>query len=94
MAGATIGAAALGTSPLLGGTASAMADVAPPLPFGPAPGVALLSRNENPYGPAPAVERAVREAVDTANRYGYGRQKALAVQIAAIEGVTVDVVVS
>jgi histidinol-phosphate aminotransferase len=52
-----------------------------------------LSGNENPYGPAPAVERALREAVDTTNRYGYARQKALAAQIAAYEGVTVEHIV-
>jgi len=52
-----------------------------------------LSGNENPYGPAPAVAEAVREAVDTTNRYGYARQKQLAQQIAAYEGVTVEHIV-
>ncbi len=31
------------------------------LPFGPNPGQALLSRNENPYGPAPSALRAMTE---------------------------------
>lgn len=34
----------------------------PPNLFGPQPGVALLSRNENPYGPSPKVMPAVAEA--------------------------------
>lgn len=43
------------------------APAAPPSPlppnlFGPKPGVALLSRNENPYGPSPKVMPAVAEA--------------------------------
>lgn len=43
------------------------APAAPPSPlppnlFGPQPGVALLSRNENPYGPSPKVMPAVAEA--------------------------------
>jgi len=81
MRGATIGAAALGTSPLLGGTASAMADVAPPLPFGPAPGVALLSRNENPYGPAPS---AIQAMASTASKGCYYSDQAGAVLTAMI----------
>ena len=36
--------------------------VLPPGLFGPPEGVALLSRNENPYGPSPRVHRAVEEA--------------------------------
>jgi len=55
--------------------------------------LADLSGNENPYGPAPAVEEALRDAVDTTNRYGYARQKDLAKQIAAYEGVTVEHIV-
>ncbi len=34
----------------------------PPNMFGPKPGIALLSRNENPYGPSPRVMPAVAEA--------------------------------
>ncbi|MDX2236209.1 MAG: histidinol-phosphate transaminase [Hyphomonadaceae bacterium] len=34
----------------------------PPNLFGPQPGMALLSRNENPYGPSPRVQAAVAEA--------------------------------
>ena len=55
--------------------------------------LADLSGNENPYGPAPAVERALREAVDITNRYGYARQKELVTQIAEYEGVTVEHIV-
>ena len=51
-------------------------------------GPADLSGNENPYGPAPAVAAALRGAIDTTNRYGYGRQKELKKQIADHEGVS------
>jgi len=56
-------------------------------------GLADLSGNENPYGPAPAVEQALLEAIDTTNRYGYSRQKDLAKQIAEYEGVTAEHIV-
>ena len=51
-------------------------------------GPADLSGNENPYGPAPAVAAALRDAIDTTNRYGYGRQNELVRQIADHEGVS------
>jgi len=41
---------------------TAPASVLPPELFGPKPGVAQLSRNENPYGPSPRVYAAVEEA--------------------------------
>ncbi len=47
-------------SALVATRASAASPVAPV--FGPAPGLAQLSRNENPYGPAPAAVRAMAEA--------------------------------
>ncbi|MBI1251005.1 MAG: aminotransferase class I/II-fold pyridoxal phosphate-dependent enzyme [Alphaproteobacteria bacterium] len=60
---------AVGGAGALAGCATAPASAALPadsnLPaglFGPAPGVALLSRNENPYGPSPKVMAAVAEA--------------------------------
>ncbi len=55
--------------------------------------LADISGNENPYGPAPAVEDALRESVDMTNRYGYARQKRLVQQIAEIEGVTAEHIV-
>jgi len=55
--------------------------------------LADLSGNENPYGPAPAVAQALREAVDTTNRYGYAMQKELVQQIAEHEGVTTEHIV-
>ena len=52
-----------------------------------------LSGNENPYGPSAEVRQALHDAVDTANRYGYSRQKELVRQIAAKEGVTPEHIV-
>ena len=41
--------------------AKTMAEVEEPL-LGPAQGIALLSRNENPFGPSPAARRAIADA--------------------------------
>jgi len=56
-------------------------------------GIADLSGNENPFGPAPAVAEALHDTVDATNRYGYSQEKELRVQIAAKEGVSVDHIV-
>lgn len=59
LAGATL-ASGLGALPLSAlNTAAATARVEPD--FGPKIGQALLSRNENPYGPAPSALRAISE---------------------------------
>lgn len=57
------------------------------------PGIADISGNENPYGPAPAVEEALLETVETTNRYGFSQERALRAQIAEKEGVPVDHIV-
>ncbi|MEQ8772686.1 MAG: histidinol-phosphate transaminase [Erythrobacter sp.] len=53
-----------GIAPLAGGALSPLAAAAPTAAsdFGPVGGEALLSRNENPYGPAPSALRAVAES--------------------------------
>lgn len=82
MGAATLGAATLGTGYGLGGATSALAAAAPPpLRFGPAPGVALLSRNENPYGPAPS---AIQAMVSTASKGCYYSDQAGAVLAAMV----------
>jgi len=69
----------------------AMAAAAPPPAlFGPQPGVALLSRNENPYGPAPAALRAVADACGKGAYYAEGGTRRLAAMIAERHGVTPD----
>lgn len=45
------------------------APVLPPGLFGPKPGIAQLSRNENPYGPSPRVFAAVEEATRKGSYY-------------------------
>lgn len=56
-------------------------------------GIADLSGNENPYGPAPAVAEALRDTIDATNRYGYSQEKELLQQIADKEGVPLDHIV-
>lgn len=53
----------------------------PPI-FGPAPDVALLSRNENPYGPAPSAVQAMAEAASKGCYYADGGLKRLTAMIA------------
>lgn len=57
------------------------------------PGIANISGNENPFGPAPAVEEALIETVDATNRYGFMQERELRAQIAEKEGVSVDHIV-
>ena len=57
------------------------------------PGIADLSGNENPFGPAPAVAEALHETVDATNRYGFAQERELRQQIAEKEGVSVDHIV-
>lgn len=57
------------------------------------PGIADLSGNENPFGPAPAVEEALLDTVDATNRYGFSQERELRAQIAEKEGVSVDHIV-
>ncbi len=56
--------------------------------FGPPDGVALLARNENPYGPSPAARKAL---ADTASKGAYYADESyLASMIAERHGVTPD----
>jgi len=68
---ALLGAATVGTALAVGGTRAFAADAEKPV-FGPAPGVALLSRNENPYGPAPSAVRAMADSASLGCYYANG----------------------
>jgi len=56
--------------------------------FGPAPGVALLSRNENPYGPAPSAIRAMGDWAAKGCYYADEGARRLTAMIAERFGVT------
>jgi histidinol-phosphate aminotransferase len=58
--------------------------------FGPAKGVALLSRNENPYGPAPSAIRAIAEWSAKGCYYADEGARRLTAMIAERFGVTPD----
>ncbi|UZK66843.1 pyridoxal phosphate-dependent aminotransferase [Sphingomonas sp. M1-B02] len=58
--------------------------------FGPAAGVALLSRNENPYGPAPSAIAAINQWASKGCYYADGGAKKLTAMIAERFGVTPD----
>lgn len=66
---------------------------APPVPakaavFAPAPGIAMLQRNENPYGPAPSAVRAVADMAANGCYYANTAEKTLAAMIAERHGLT------
>src|SRR5438270_3343523 len=63
-----LGAASAGAAIGLGGTRAAAQVKAKPPMFGPAPGVAWLTYNENPYGPSP---RAMQAMAETASKGCY-----------------------
>ncbi|WP_298159651.1 aminotransferase class I/II-fold pyridoxal phosphate-dependent enzyme [Brevundimonas sp.] len=52
-----------------------------------------LSLNENPWGPSPTVEPAIRSALGRVNRYVEGEQNDLIAVIAALEGVNPDQII-
>lgn len=81
---ALIGAASMGTAAALGGfSGAARAAEAMDKPiFGPAPGIALLSRNENPYGPSPSAIAAMTDAAGKGCYYSDGGVAALTEMIA------------
>lgn len=58
--------------------------------FGPAAGIALLSRNENPYGPAPSSVAAITQWAGKGCYYADGGAKKLTAMIAERFGVTTD----
>lgn len=68
---------------------SAVASAPPPaLPFAPAPGTALLARNENPYGPGPKALQAIADTASSGCYYSHGGEKKLAAMIAERHGLT------
>lgn len=90
-----IGAA--GAAPLIA-SAGARAFAAPMVPadppvFGPAPGIALLSRNENPFGPAPSAIAAMADAAAKGCYYADGGLRKLTAVLAERFGVGADQVV-
>lgn len=90
------GAASVGTAMALGGVpgiARAAAEPAAPTLFGPAPGVALLSRNENPYGPSPKAIEAMMAAASKGCYYSDIGVKVLTDMIAERFGVSPEQVV-
>jgi histidinol-phosphate aminotransferase len=63
--------------------AAVPARAAAPAPiFGPPPGIAQLTRNENPYGPSPAALRAMADAATSGCYYSNGAEARLAAMIA------------
>ncbi|GAC15726.1 pyridoxal phosphate-dependent aminotransferase [Aliiglaciecola lipolytica] len=69
--GGTIAASAAGASGLIvpAGIATAAAKPAPQVTYGPAPGIAKLNANENPYGPSPEALKAIAQASSQGGAY-------------------------
>lgn len=89
-----IGAASAGATFAATGVPRAMAGAAnEALMFGPPPGVALLSRNENPYGPAPSALSAIAEWASKGCYYADGGMQRLTAMIAERFGLTREHVV-
>lgn len=59
-------------------------------PFAPPPGIAQLSRNENPYGPSPAALAAIAETGPAGCYYANAGEERLAAMIAAQNGLAPD----
>ncbi len=59
-------------------------------PFAPPPGIAQLSRNENPYGPSPAALAAIAEAGPAGCYYANAGEERLAAMIAERNGLAPD----
>ncbi len=68
-------------------TAAAAQETKEALPFGPPPEHAQLSRNENPYGPAPSALRAVSETASKGCYYADSGKQRLTQMIAERHGV-------
>jgi len=85
LAGATL-ATGFGALPLSSLGASAATPAAEPM-FGPKTGQALLSRNENPYGPAPSALRAITETAKMGCYYADRGYERLTAMIAERHGV-------
>ena len=82
--GVTAAGAALALAP----TGRALASTAPLSPFAPPAGTAFLARNENPYGPSPAAQRAIADAASEGCYYANGGEKKLAAMLAERHGLT------
>lgn len=91
LAGAGL-AGGLGALPLTGLSAAATSAAAEP-DFGPKIGQALLSRNENPYGPAPSALRAIADTAKMGCYYADRGQQRLTAMIAERHGVSPEQVV-
>ncbi|SOB88139.1 histidinol-phosphate aminotransferase [Sphingomonas guangdongensis] len=83
-----IGAAAAGGALVASGRARAAEPAGVATLFGPEPGIALLSRNENPYGPAPSAVAAMAESAAKGCYYADTGYRRLTAMIAERFGVT------
>ena len=81
---ASVGTVALAASPAISRTAAK-----PPL-FGPAPGIAWLTYNENPYGPSPRAIEAMAEAASKGCYYADDANDRLRAMVAQRFGLTPD----
>ncbi|MAL25714.1 MAG: histidinol phosphate aminotransferase [Croceicoccus sp.] len=83
-----IGGASMGSAALMTGNALAQSVMGQKMtpgstsPFGPPAGMALLSRNENPYGPAPSAIKAIYDEAKNGCYYADGGVKLLTEMIA------------
>ena len=82
-----LGAASAGTALALGGAPAVAAKRTSPL-FGPAPGVAWLTYNENPYGPSPKAIQAMAEAASKGCYYADDANDRLRAMVAERFGLT------
>jgi len=89
-----LGLAGVGAAALAAGCAKSDEAVAAPAPATPdTSGPALLSSNENPFGPSPMAKEAMAKAIAGCNRYANEPTVDLQKKIAAIEGVDPEMVV-
>ncbi|EAZ82563.1 pyridoxal phosphate-dependent aminotransferase [Algoriphagus machipongonensis] len=69
---------------------SILGEYLPDFPISEPKMLAKLNANENPYGPAPEVVKAIANTAGIGNRYGHGEAKVLIDMIAEKEGVSPD----
>lgn len=69
---------------------SILGEYLPDFPIAESRMLARLNANENPYGPAPEVLKAISDSVGMGNRYGHADVEVLIKMIADKEGVTPD----
>jgi histidinol-phosphate aminotransferase len=86
-----LGAASAGTAFALGTSPSLAIAKTPEKPlFGPAPGIAWLTYNENPYGPSPRAIQAMAEAASKGCYYADDANDRLRAMVAERFGLTAD----